>query len=377
MPVRTRPKPRYSGPSKRPMCKGFFAFGVLGLAGTLLLGCSASAASDGGAIDYLVQDVCLDAQGRAVQGDPASCNRRRDLRIGEPQRYILTDRDRASGVTFQASSSIPVRGTDGSLMILLVKNLEGSFGPNYRFTWSPARDAFDLVDVTKSGFASIVRTFDGGCQDQALSRNGSRKSLADRAGGWILFPLRPAPSAWPPFQSRRLTTWRMQITPRKGACADNQATGLTSWTKPARYPFESGKVMSAIRSDHFAAADLSQAENSFERTYFTREYGLTRWEAWQTLAYCQRTLGQADPRCRPTDPANPWFGRCTALTEQTTGIAGVARIGGQIWVRMFCRDQTHYIPLNRPQLFLSPSVGRGSAVLDVDYAGTVAAAGKP
>ena len=349
---------------------------ALALAGLWLLGCSASAASDGGAIDYLVQDVCLDAAGRAVPGDPASCPSRRDLRVGEPQRYLLTDRDRATGVTFQASSSIPVRGTDGSLMVLLVKNLEGSFGPNYRFSWSPTRDAFDLVDVSKSGFASIVRTFDGGCLDQALSRTGSRRTLADRAGGWILFPMTPAPAEWAPFQSRRLTTFRMQISPKKGLCADNHATGLTSWSRPARYVFESGKTLSAIRSDHFAVADLAQAENSFERTYFSREYGLTRWEAWQTLAYCQKTLGTADPRCSPADPANPWYGRCTRLIEPTTGRAGIARYGGQVWVRIFCRDQTHYIPLNRPQLFLSPGIGRGSALLDIDYAGTVAAAGK-
>ena len=164
----------------------------------------------------------------------------------------------------------------------------------------------------------------------------------------------------------------MQLSPRKGVCADNHAAGITSWTKPERYRFKSGKALTAIRSDHFAAANLKQAENSFERNYFTREYGLTRWEAWQTLAYCQKTLGKADARCRPADPANPWHGRCTELKEPTTGLAGVAQLGGQAWVRIFCRDQTHYIPLNRPQLFLSPKVGRGLGVVDIDYAGTIA-----
>ena len=350
---------------------------ALAAATLIVLGCSPGAAQEGEATDFLIQDVCVDAAGRAIAGDPATCARHRDLRIGEPQRYLLTDLDRASGTTFQASSSVPVLGTNGRTMVLLIKNLAGSFRPDYRFSFAPGRDAFDLVDISHSRFASTVRTFDGGCFDQILSRNGSRRTLADRSGGWILFPLRPRPDSWPRQQSMKLTTYRMQLTPKKGMCASNQGAGVTAWEKPAPYTFESGKSLRAIRTDHFAAADLAQAENSFERSYFTREYGLTRWEAWQTLAYCQKTLGKADPRCRPSDPANPWHARCTTLKEASSGRPGILRLGGQTWVRMFCRDQTHYIKLDRPQVFLSPRVARDLGVVDIDYAGTLARAGKP
>ena len=122
---------------------------------------------------------------------------------------------------------------------------------------------------------------------------------------------------------------------------------------------------------------MTQPENSFERYYFTREYGLTRWEAWQTLAYCQKTLGSADARCRPADPANPWHTRCTTLKEATSGRAGIANFGGQAWVQIFCRDQTHHIALKRPQLFLSADVGRGSGVVDIDFRGTAAKVERP
>lgn len=338
----------------------------------LIFGCSAAAAPDADLMDYLVQDVCIGPGSGPIEGDPAKCARHRNIAIGEPQTYVMTDYDRRTGATFQASSSIPVRGTHGHLMVLLIKNLKGSFNPNYRFTFVPARDAFDLIDVRHSGYASIIRTFDGGCFDQVFSRNGSRKNLTDRSRGWVLFPLSPAPSAWPRTQALKLTTWRMQLTPMKGVCTDNHAAGVTSWNKPARYTFESGKTLTAIRSDHFAAADLHQPENSFERTYFTREYGLTRWEAWQTRVYCQRTVGQAHSRCRPDDPAHPSLARCSVLKEPSTGLPGVAFFGGQEWVRTDCRDQTHFIPLKRAQLFLSPEVGRGSGLLDIDYRGTVA-----
>jgi hypothetical protein len=331
----------------------------------------ASASLSAELMDYLVQDVCVDPKGTPIASDPASCDRRRNLRPGEPQLYIMTDYDRKTGATFQASSSLPVRGTDGHVMVLLVKSLEGSFSPNYHFSFLAARDAFDLIDVSHSAYASIVRTFDGRCLDQVFSRNGSRKNLVDRSGGWVLFPLHPAPSAWSRTQWLKLTTWRMQLSPKKGVCADNHAAGITSWTSPARYTFESGKTLTAIRSDHFAAANLRQSENSLERTYFTREYGLTRWEAWQTRAYCQKTLGRMDVRCRPDDPANPWQSHCSVLREPTTGLIGVGYFGGQEWVRTYCRDQTHYISLKRPQLFLSADVGRGYGVMDVDFARTV------
>lgn len=349
---------------------GIFSLLVV-ILGSMLHGCTARAASDGQPIDYLVQDVCLDVQGQPIEGDPATCARRRDLRVGEPQRYILTDLDRASGTTFQAASSVPVREADGHLMVAVIKNLEGSFTPDYRFTFSPLRDAFDLIDISHSGYASIVRTFDGGCFDQIFSRNGSRRTLEDRAGGWVLFPVGSVPDMWPAKSSLNLTTWRMQLTPGKAACADNQGAGVTSWEKPTLYTFETGKKLMAIRSDHFAAANLSQAENSFERNYFTTNYGLTRWEAWQTLAYCRKTLGKLNPGCRPADPANPWHSRCTLLKESMTGLAGVAHIGGQTWVRVACRDQTNYISLRRPQLFFSPELGQGFNVADIDPARTV------
>lgn len=344
------------------------------LAGTIscamVSACSAQAPEQGSLTDYLIQDVCVDGSDRALPSDPATCPRKRNLKVGEGLFYILTDYDSATGQSFQATSSIPVRGANGKLLILIVKSLEGSFGTGYTFNFRPERDAFDLIDVSNSKYASIIRTFDGGCFDQVFSHDGSRTTLANRAGGWILFPLESAPGAWPRVQSVNHMTYRMQLSDRGEACRDNHASGLTRWVNPALTIFESGKSLIAIRSDHFASGNLDQAENSFERNYFTREYGLTRWEAWQTLAYCQKTLGVSSPRCRPEDPANPWLGRCTKLKDETTGHPGSAIIGGQSWVRVMCRDQTHFIPLRFQQKFLNGMIANGSGQADIDYVAT-------
>lgn len=347
------------------------AAALLFLVSVVPLGCSsasvpaAAPARPPELFDYLVQDVCVDQRGAAVAGDPARCRMHRNLRVGEPVRYLMTDYDPKTGATLQASVSVPVRGHDGHVMVLLLKLLAGSFGPRSPVAFSPARDAYDLVDLSHSAYASTVRTFDGGCFDQLLSRSGRGTRIADRAGGWVLFPLSPPPGAWPREQSIRNTTWRRELSGKGGPCADNHATGVTRWTRPTPTSFEGGQRLEALRTDHFAAADLSQPENSFERSYFTREYGLTRWEAWQTLAYCQKKARSGDLKCRPDDPANPWHARCSRLREPGSGQRGIATYGGQTWVRIYCRDQSHYVALESPQQIDIRQIAHGRGVVDL------------
>lgn len=323
-------------------------------------------------LDYLIQNVCVDASLEPVAGDPASCPRHRDLEVGEALPYVVTDFDQSIGRSLSFMSSVPALGTDGKLKIVVVKSLEGGYNPDYSFTFKPERDAFDLIDVSHSAYASIIRTFDGGCFDQIFARSGGRRDLGGRAGGWVLFPLAPAPSAWGSNGSLRLTTFRMQVTPAGPRCADNQGSGVTSWAGPQTLRFESGKSLTAIRSDHFAAADITQPENSFERFILTREYGMTRWESWWTRAHCVKTLGEESTRCRPEAPSAPLRVRCGAMTLPGNPVPGLERRGGQDWIRMDCRDTTRYVPLKRPQLPLSPEIARGGGLVDIDYAATLA-----
>ena len=321
------------------------------------------------ALDYLIQDVCIDSAGKAVSGDPASCPRHRNLRTGERLPFAVTDYDRQARISYGSMSSIPVRSTGGRQMILVTKSLKGRYSPDYAFDFSRARDAFDLIDVSHSRFASIVRTFDGGCFDQILSRDGQYRKMESRAGGWVLFPLSPPPSEWPLRSSARVTTYRTQLTKAGPQCASNHATGLTAWSRPTPLTFETGKVLSAIRSDHFAAENLGQPLNSFERFYFTREYGMSRWESWWTVAHCRRTLGAGSPRCGQS-PANGLRSRCSVLRLPDNEVAGIEQHGGQDWVRMDCRDSTRYVALRRPQLPPSPDIARGAGLVDIDYKAT-------
>src|SRR5688500_8402125 len=156
---------------------------IAGLAGMAPTASNSPRQSSGtpGIMDYLIQDVCVDSQDRLIAGDPATCASHRNLRLGERLPYIVTDFDRAAGISLASFSSIPVRSTQGDTMVLVVKSLEGRYTPDYRFSFSGARDAFDLIETSHSPYASIVRTFDGGCFDQIFARNRRGGSRADRA----------------------------------------------------------------------------------------------------------------------------------------------------------------------------------------------------
>jgi len=320
-------------------------------------------------LDYLIQDVCVNASDIAIAGDPASCGSRRNIRIGEPSPYIVTDFDRGNNnATYFAMNSFPVLGMDGTVKVMHAKSGQGNFTANYAFNFDVARDGYDFTDTTNSGYASFVRTSDGGCYDQIWSRNGSAASMIDRAGGWILFAFAGLPSNWAQTNIAHPTTYHVQLTPNRPGCQNGHSTGTTYWNAPAAYQFETYKVLTAIRSDHFANDTLSQSGNALERYYFTKEYGFTRWEAWMPQSRCFSERGSGDPSCHPENAAAyPLQGRCSIMNTSSTGIPGLDAWGGQYWVRVDCRDQTNYIAINTPMIMLDNVMAQNDGYVDIDY----------
>lgn len=315
-------------------------------------------------LDYLIQDVCTDAQSRPIQGDPATCRRHRNIAIGEPSPYLVTDFEVSNGKTYSAMNSIPVSALDGNMRIIVTKSMQGNFRPGFRFSFDASRDGYDLIDITNSEYASFIRTSDGGCFDQIFSRRGSFRNAKDRAGGWILFP-RTAPSTWPVSRGVPVTTYKIQLTKGRPGCNNGHSTGMTFWNRPVAYRFETDKALRAIRSDHFASGDLGAENNALERYYFTREYGFTRWEAWVPLARCFQEHGTEAAICHPERPDYALRGRCSVLNSTSSGLPGMDQWGNQTWVRVDCRDQTKYLALDHPQRLLSPTMARDNGVEDL------------
>lgn len=315
-------------------------------------------------VDYLIQDVCTDQADRVTKDDPAVCSHHRNIKLGEPTPYIVTDKDKNSGRTYSATSSFPVRAANDSILVLVSKSLHGSFSPDFKFQFHSEHDGYDLIDPADGKYVSIIRTSDGGCRDQVFSSADAVSPTSGRTGGWILFP-RQSPTTWQKTSTAHSTIFKIQITKDIPKCHDSRGQAFTIWTAPTLYTFESNKKLKAIRSDHFASPDLGVENNALERFYFTREYGYTRWEAWVPLKRCFAEKGQEAQGCRSLAEGNPLATRCSTLSDTPSQSTGVEAWGNQKWVRVDCRDQTNFIPLYQPQVLRDPSMARSGGLVDL------------
>lgn len=318
--------------------------------------------------DYLVQDVCTDDKDNVISGDPSNCSVRRDIRVGENSPYIMTDFEKRNGgsiSTYEGSNSIPVRGVDGYTKILITKSLQGNFQSNYLFNWDQNRDAYDLIDLNHSPYASYVRTSDPGCQDQIWSSTGSAANMAQRAGGWILFPTSNPPSTWPQSSSVNVKTYHIQVTPNRPGCGNGNSAGVTYWNRPSAYHFEAGKSLTAIRSFHFANKALYQTDNALEKYYFTKEYGFTRWESWVPQNRCFSERGSGSAICHPESTNYPLKGRCSVLNANSSPYPGLDVFGNQYWVMIDCRDHSNYVRLDSPQVMLDDVIAQNDGYRDI------------
>lgn len=233
-------------------------------------------------LDYLISNVCADAQDRPTTDDPATCERQRDIREGETLPYRLFDQGR-----YQETASIPEPGN----RVRIIKRLA-----HY--------DGYDLIEHDASE-ARFIETSDPGCGVQRIT-------------GWLIAPM--TPGAGQVRHNMRI----QRVTPSEQCPAVSEVIDHsieTVWTAPEPYTFETGKELLTLWSEHRAHFDLSRVDNAIERFGWTREYGLSRWEAWVPEKRC------SEIRC-DTDAL---VGRCKAGSESW---------GGQRWLMIDCRDQT-------------------------------------
>lgn len=306
--------------------------------------------SNPGYLDYVIQDVCTDAYGNIVHGDPAYCSTKRNVRIGERVPYIVTDMERTTGVRYQGLFSYPTLGTDGLIKIMVSKNMQGPFNSSFSYRFNDNHDGYDMLDVD-GGAVSGIRTSDPGCFDQIISNTSQRRH------GWIFFGVNLDSSS--SNHSIRIDRISPSLPSNcERVSQDTSGSVRDIWNSPTPVGYESGKVLNSIVTYHFAHYNLAQQNNALEKYFFTREYGFTRWEAWIPRNRCY-----AEGKWYCNDPSAYIGGRCAG--------SGTTEFGGQIWVRIDCRDSTGYIDLVNPVLPLTDVMGRSNGVVDIDYSGTV------
>ncbi len=279
--------PHYSHDSK-----AFFLVVFSALSGFLFLPVLVSADSTVSALDsndpynWLVKSVCVDAQNNLLRADPydgcPNGSSIRKIRVGEPLPYHNRDQ---RGV--QQRDSFPIQDLTGN--ILIVANFDHY--PYNSFTFSGGTDGYDVYAI-KDGWVSAHNTSDGGGYGTTFF--GKNCSIG---GGWGLFPSTGFLAGGQAYLPIAGVYWEQSGQDFPGACPSGYTNdSLTEWELKTAFPFGDlnygRKIMDTMISYHgFQTGNYFLNDGHIEVFYFTKEYGITRWEVWTPVA--QNKTGDA------------------------------------------------------------------------------------
>lgn len=338
-------------------------------------------------LDFVLQDVCVDANDRPIAGDPAVCPNHRNVRIGESLPYIRTDFGQFAAYTdggppadpaynffvgyvhhpqtgvlkqkwvkagnrHQSVTSYPVSSQDGKMLVMVAKSMRSGATAFNNFTFGHVHltDGFDLLE-TEGGYISGVRTSDGQCGDQIITAHSGQ-----RQDGWISFPTVGLASGASGAVTHytQIQRFALPVGCPFSALIDNPTISYASWVRTqAKVTFQSGKQLDAIQSYHFADANLGSTNNALEKFFFTKEYGFTRWESWIPRDRCYATYFNLINSGAHQSRIDEQYITCNdpdAMLKYRCDGGGVTTMGGQTWIRNDCRDSTNYSALGTPMV---------------------------
>jgi hypothetical protein len=274
------------------------------------------------ALDFLVANVCLDTGGNVligvspIDGDPR-CVAQRNLRPGEPLPYHVRESPAAG-----AGDIVPQRGSDsfpiqtralGTLAIHLFDFWRGS-GPHAFDQFDPAVHIGGGSIAEISGdTASFIATQLGRPDLQLFVGRGCEPGQPVTAtalrDAWVLAPLdklaaldipsSPAGASGPIAGGIVSMPAGMVEDIGAGArCSTRPHYSTTRWSiRPVTYRavYKSGPQQGThvrlwtLTAEHFGSgANNLDTALGFERAYFTRELGWTRWEGWKSANWAFR-----------------------------------------------------------------------------------------
>lgn len=330
--------------------------------------------------DFMTMDVCVDAADSIVPGlvpGDAGCTHRRDIRPGEPPPYELRNFLNPGGDCTVDGGTVaklnrPVERGGQTRIVSSTLNLPP--GPCSGSRGRPGRPGEGGASIQwhDEGYGFIMGSYSPvalSIYQTPLCRNGSGSSRRFFRG-WVIAPAAvPAmgESGYGVFESR-LATGAASALPR--ACPTRYRRALTTWlVAPMR--FTSGREMVSVVSGHFAQVSrdgLSPgATMQMEQTYWTREFGLSRWEKWARedwvhprshrpaadLARELRRRGRCGPpaggtfdissRTRFTDAPDREDAYARLIVDPRTGKR-------QLWLMTLCEDYTNVraLPSGQP-----------------------------
>ena len=256
--------------------------------------------------DWLLKDVCADATNTPVAADPyygcPAGTTERDIQVGEPLPYINHDQPQVGHPDgFQRHDAYPVIDSTGNPLV--VNALDFGYDRPYGTFEAGDGDGYDLYRI-RNGWFSAAATRDGGGYSQTFYGSGCTPY-----NGWIFFPTSflqnlTANSSGQGSVAITDDYWEDKSQNWPGVC--NSYTGfdtstITSWQFTPSFAFGGlngapVKYMDTIVSTHgYSNSPTFVTNGGLEVFYFTKQYGLTRWEAWAPAA--QNWPLQPTPTC--------------------------------------------------------------------------------
>jgi hypothetical protein len=305
--------------------------------------------------DFYLQDVCLNNSGQPMATDPYACGAgvsQRNMQLDEAVLFLRHDQPVAGRpYGFQMGSSVPFRLASGAVGVLHVFDFGGFVERNVTIAFrefnrvgafsatSPIAnstiDGYDLLE-RNGAFASYIGTCDyNGVQPFVHWSAGPGTCVADDA--WLLWDQSDIASDG----ATRAAVASLRIAPT--TCpGDFMDSAYTSW-RMQDVTFSSAKTMRSLVSTHYGGASIAGAQ-AFERFYYTKPYGRTRWEAWRRGG----TVG----------------GNCNGATSED----GFVRVDCRDWSFGVADPDDGQQPLSWP---VDTRLGRGNLLTNGDFgAGT-------
>jgi hypothetical protein len=278
--------------------------------------------------DWITKDVCADISNRPVAADPyygcPAGTTQRDIAEGEELPYINHDQPGPNGDHpngYQRRDAYPVTDLSGNPLVVNEYDFD-YFQPYFTFEAGDG-DGYDLYSI-RNGWVSATQTRDGGGYSQTFYGSGCTPY-----NGWVFFPTSILSTLSPDTSGSTTMAimddyWERNGQSWPGVCnvfSNFNRNTITSWEFKPQFAFGgiNGapiKYIDTIVSSHGYSNDPSFVTSGhIETFYFTKLYGVTRWEAWY-----------------PTQQNRPPQGVVTCNGSSTTVYQGIPM------TRADCRD---------------------------------------
>ena len=298
--------------------------------------------------DFMIQNVCIDKLGAALEGvspidGDLRCLTQHDLMPGENLPYHKHDHPAVADGRrlprgYQRHDSFPVETAQFGVVIEHSFDFGEGGGRQFGVFDAGRGDGGDITLLSPQA-VSFAATEDGGAGFQLFVGPGCRDLVGAAAlsGSWIIALV----DSDRPLEGETVARLDDLKQGRQSSCPARLNPAFTRWyIAPIHYRAAEGQgapiTLTTLISEHYGG-EHSESADHVERFYFTRELGSTRWERWQNLFHSGDF--SADQVAKAASDL--------ALSRRCSQVDAPA--GGAPLVMVDCREWTLIVPPDKPE----------------------------